>query len=507
MSEKSGFDPRSEKLRTFLNEIADLHSAASVLGWDQSTYMPPGGGEGRGNAIATLQKIAHEKSVNPEIGRELDALQPWAESLPYESDDAALVREARRDFERLTRVPASFTGEFFQHISNTYDAWVVAKPANDFAAVAPLLEKTLDLSRRYADFFPGYDHPADVWIDEYDYGMKASTIRTLFSALQAELTPLVEKIAAQEPVDDSVMRRHYAKDAQWAFGEAIARDFGYDFNRGRQDLTAHPFCTTFSNGDVRITTRLDENILDWGLMSTLHETGHALYEQGVAPHLDRTPITSGTSAGVHESQSRTWENLVGRSRGFWSHYLPKLQAAFPGVADDVTLDQFYRGLNKVERTFIRTEADEVTYNLHVIIRFGLELEMLEGKLAVRDLPAAWNSRYEEYLGITPPNDTLGVLQDVHWYGGNIGGVFQGYTLGNIMSAPFFNAAVAAHPEIPAEIAQGKFDTLHTWLRENIYRHGKKFTTSDLVQRITGGELTIEPYVAYLKGKYGELYSL
>jgi len=502
-----GFSERTAPLRNALRESFDLNSAISVLSWDQLTYMPPGGGAARGEVLATLAKLAHEKATAPEIGHMLDALEPWAETLPYESDDAALVRVARRDYEQKVRIPAEFTAEYTEHFANTYEKWAVAKPENDFSLVEESLKRSLDITRQYADYFPGYEHPADPLIDLADFGMKASTIRPLFAELQQALTPLVEAIASQPPADDSPVRRHYPRDTQWAFGEAIARDFGYDFNRGRQDVTLHPFCTTFSSGDVRITTRIDEDVLDWGLMSTLHETGHALYEQGVDARFDRTSLGGGTSAGVHESQSRTWENLVGRSRGFWKHYLPKLKQAFPGVADDVSVDQFYRAINKVERSFIRTEADEVTYNLHVIIRFGLELEMLEGRLEIHDLPEAWRARYQEALGVTPPTDTLGVLQDVHWYGGPIGGGFQGYTLGNILSAQFFNAAVSAHPQIPGEIGAGKFDTLHTFLREKIYQHGLKFTTAELVQRVTGGALSIEPYIAYLKNKYGELYTL
>lgn len=502
-----GFSERTAPLRQALRVAADLQYAEAVLSWDQLTYMPTGGGAARGEVLATLARLAHERATAPEIGHMLDELEPWAETLPYDSDDAALVRVARRDYEKDVRIPADYTAEATQHYADTYELWAKVKPENNFAAIEDNLKRSVELTLRYAEFFTGSEHPADPLIDLYDHGMKVSTIRPLFARLQQELTPLVNAITSQEPADDSPVRRHYNKDAQLALGEAIARDYGYDFNRGRQDLTLHPFCTTFSSGDVRITTRIDENVLDWGLMSTLHETGHALYEQGVAPRYDRTPLASGTSAGVHESQSRTWENLVGRSRGFWEHYLPKLMQAFPGVADDLSVDQIYRAVNKVERSLIRTEADEVTYNLHVIIRFGLELDLLEGKLSVHDLPEAWRARYQGYLGITPPNDTLGVLQDVHWYGGPVGGSFQGYTLGNILSAQFFNAAVAAHPEIPAEIGQGKFATLHGFLQENIYQHGRKYSTAELVQRVTGDDLHIEPYIAYLRNKFGELYSL
>lgn len=500
-------ESQRDELVRLLREVADLEAAAAVLEWDQMTYMPDGGAEARGRQLAVLSELAHQKATAPEIGRLLDALQPWAETLPYEHDDAALVRVARRNYERETRVPASFSAEFANHSARSYSLWAQARPENNFAAVQDSLEKTLDLSHRFADFFPGYEHPADPLIDGSDFGMKASTVRVLFDALQARLTPLVETITAQDPIDDSVLHRHWPKDAQWKFGEAIIRDFGYDFGRGRQDLTHHPFATRFAAGDVRITTRLAEDDLAWGLFSTLHEAGHAMYEQDIDPRFDAGPLGDGTSSGVHESQSRTWENIVGRSRGFWQHYYPKLQRAFPGVADDVPIEAFYRAINKVQRTLVRTEADEVTYNLHVIIRFGLELEMLEGKLAIRDLPEAWRARYQAMLGVTPPDDATGVLQDVHWFGGLIGGAFQGYTLGNILSAQFCDAALAAHPQIPDEIAQGQFGTLHGWLRDNIYQHGSKFTTADLVRRITGGPISIEPYMAYLTGKYGEIYRL
>lgn len=496
-------DALVERLRV----VNDLHSAAAVLEWDQMVYMPPEGSEGRGRQLATLQRLAHEHATNLEIGRLLDALEPWAETLPFDDDDAALVRVARRDYERVIQVPSSFAAELAEHVTEAYDLWASARPANDFALVRDSLERTLEMSHRYADFFPGYEHPADPLIDEEDYGMKASSVRVLFDELEARLRPLVNAITAQAPADDSCLHRHFPETDQRRFSEKVIKAFGYDFDRGRQDKTLHPFETRFAAGDVRITTRFDENDLSSALFSTLHESGHAMYEQGVALRLDGTPLGHGTSAGVHESQSRTWENIVGRSRGFWEHYYPELQATFPGVLDDVSVDAFYRAVNKVQRSLIRTEADEVTYNLHVIIRFGLELEMLEGKLAVRDLPEVWRARYQEAIGVSSPTETNGVLQDVHWFAGLIGGSFQGYTLGNILSAQFYDAALAAHPSIPNEIGQGQFGTLHDWLRDNIYQHGSKFTTSELVARATGGPLSIDPYIAYLTRKYGDLYGL
>jgi carboxypeptidase Taq len=495
------------ELKTRLMEVYDLEHVGALLGWDEATYMPPGGASARGRQSALIARLAHEKSIDPEIGRLLDALRPYEEGQPYDSDDASLIRVARRDFERFIKVPPQIVGEMFEHISKIYNVWVTARPENNFKALEPLLEKGVDISRRLSDFFPGSEHIADPLIDFSDYGMKATTLRTLFAQLRRELIPIVQAITSQPPADDSCLRKHYPQADQLAFGEEVIKTLGFDFNRGRRDLTHHPFMTSFSLGDVRITTRVNEDDLGYSLFSDIHESGHGMYELGIRQELEGTPLAGGTSAGVHESQSRTWENLVGRSRGFWEYFFPKLQARFPSQLDHVSLDTFYRAVNKVQRSLIRTEADEVTYNLHVMIRFDIELALLEGNLLVRDLPEYWHGRYNADMGIRAPDDRDGVMQDVHWFSGLVGGAFQGYSLGNIMSAQFFSQAVTAHPEIPAEMSQGKFGTLHSWLVENIYQHGRKFTANELIQRVTGGPLTIEPYIAYLKSKYGELYKL
>ncbi len=358
-----------------------------------------------------------------------------------------------------------------------------------------------------ADCFPGYDHPADPLIDVSDYGMRTAVIRDLFARLRAGLTPIIRAIVAQPPIDDSCLRKYYPRNDQLAFGEQIIRQFGYDFERGRQDLTHHPFATKFSVGDVRITTRINEHDLGDGLFSTLHESGHAMYEQGVDPAFEGTPLCGGVSAGVHESQSRLWENLIGRSRPFWEHFYPELQQTFPQQLGNVPLDEFYRAINRVQPSLIRTDADEVTYNLHVMIRFDLELALLEGNLKLRDLPEAWNARYAEDLGVTVPDYRDGVLQDVHWFGGLIGGAFQGYTLGNILSAQFLAAARAAHPEIDDEIGRGEFASLHGWLREHIYRHGSVYTPNELIERATGKPMEIESYLTYLRQKYTAIYGI
>jgi carboxypeptidase Taq len=491
-----------EHLKVRLREVDDLQSAASLLRWDLQTYMPAGGAPARGRQTATLSRLAHERFTDAEIGRLLDA----CDRDDLSDDDRALVRVTRRLFEQAIRVPASLVAEWNEHAAVTYQAWTAARPANDFEAVRPLLEKTLELSRRQANCFPGYDSIADPLIDTMDYGMKASTVRALFGQLREKLVPLVRAITSREPADDRCLKRRVAEADQLAFGLEVIRSYGYDFERGRQDKTVHPFMTKFSLDDVRITTRVDPDDISDALFGTLHECGHALYEQNIKSEFEGTPLANGTSNGVHESQSRLWENVVGRSRPFWEHFYPKLVAALPQFAD-VSLDAFYRAINKVQRSLIRVDADEVTYNLHVMLRFDLEVDMLEGRIAVKDLPRVWRERFEDDLGVAVPNDRDGALQDVHWYDGPIGGAFQGYTIGNILSAQFFDAAVAAHPEIPREIASGRFATLRDWLVANVYQHGAKYTAAELVERATGRPMAIDSFVGYLWRKFQPLYSL
>jgi carboxypeptidase Taq len=496
-----------DELKQLLAEPAELERVLALLSWDQSTYMPPGGTQARRRQSAIVGRLAHEKFTHPVIGRLLDEVQPYVEGLPQDSDEACLVRATRRAYDRAIKIPADFVERHNDHMAATYQAWTVARPNNDFAAVRPNLERTLELSRELANYFPGYHHIADPLIDNMDYGMRASTIKALFGDLRQHLVPLVQAIGNKEPVDHTLLHQHFPEDKQLAFGRDVVRQFGYDFQRGRLDKTHHPFMTSFSLGDVRITTRVKENDLSESLFSILHEAGHAMYEQGIRRDFESTPLAHGTSAGVHESQSRLWENVVGRSRGFWEYYFPRLQAVFPEQLGQVDAEAFYRAVNSVERSLIRTDADEVTYNLHVMLRFDLELQLLEGTLAIQDLPEAWRARYKEDLGIVPPDDRDGVLQDVHWYAFIIGGVFQGYTLGNILSAQFYAAAVKARPQIPADIGRGQFDSLHGWLRENIYAPGSKFTPAELVERVTGGAMQIGPYVAYLKAKYADIYGI
>jgi len=495
------------KLKARLREVNDLQSAAALLQWDQATYMPRAGAAARARQVATLQRLAHEQFIDEGVGRLLEEMRPYEQDLPYDSDEAGLLRVARREYERAAKVPAGFTARMAEHQAASYEVWTRARPANDFAAVRGCLEKTVDLSRELAGFFPGCRHIADPLIDFADYGLTVALLRPLFAELRGELTPLVEAIAAAPPPDDACRRQFFDPGQQLDFGLSVVRQFGYDFDRGRQDQTHHPFMTKFSLGDVRITTRVKPNDLGEALFSTLHEAGHALYEQGINPDYEGTVLAHGASAGVHESQSRLWENLVGRSLVFWQHAYPRLQTVFRTQLGHVPLATFYRAINKVQRSLIRTEADEVTYNLHVMIRFELELALLEGKLAVGDLPEAWRAAYRRDLGLEPSDDRDGVLQDVHWYAFQVGGCFQCYTLGNLMSAQFHQAALQARPDIPADIAAGRFDTLHGWLREHLYRHGSKYTAAELLQRVTGGPLQVGPYLRYLKQKYAPLYGV
>jgi carboxypeptidase Taq len=476
-----------------------------VLGWDEATYMPKGGAPARGRQSALLQRLAHERFADPALGRALDRLEPLAGKLA--PADASLVRVVRRDYARAVKVPAEYIARASTHSSASYNAWIRARPANDFAAMIPLLETTLELSREYASFFAPFDHIADPMIDDSDQGMTTATVQRLFADLRRDLVPLARVICDQPPPDDAFLRRSFAEPEQLAFGLSIARQMGYDIDRGRLDKTHHPFCTRFSVGDVRITTRVRENDIGDALFSTLHEAGHAMYEQGVAPAYEGTPLARGASSGVHESQSRLWENVVARSRPFWEHYYPALQRTFADQLGAVPLEAFHRAINKVERSLIRTDADEVTYNLHIMLRFSLELQLLEGRLRIKDLPEAWRAGMLADVGVAPSDDRDGCLQDVHWYGGGIGGGFQSYTIGNILSAQFFAAATRAHPEIPGEIAGGRFATLHGWLGDNIYRHGRTMTPDEIVARATGGPMTTAPYLTYLRGKYGELYRL
>lgn len=494
-------------LKNLWQEIARLQQISAVLHWDEATHLPEKASLARAEQSAVLQGLIHNKITSPEMGRVLESLQADEGNWPDDSLDKRFLQIVRKTYERSTCLPNDFQKKFTKQVSETYQTWIQARAKNDFKKVQPCLEKMLALTLEKTQHYKGYDHPLDSLIDDADEGFTVVKVEKLFSELREKLVPIVQKIGEAQKLDDSCLHQPYPIALQKEFGEKIIQKLGYDFSRGRLDKTHHPFCTSFSVDDVRITTRYRDNYLPDSLFSTIHEAGHALYEQGVNPDYEATPLASGTSMSVHESQSRLWENFVGRSYEFWQYFYPKLQKTFPDALQNVSLTTFYKAINCVERSFIRVDADEVTYNLHVMIRFALEKELLTGRLAIKDLRDAWNAAYEKDLGITPKDDKTGVLQDVHWYGGILGGYFQSYTLGNLMSAQFFQAAQKAHPEISHQMQSGEFANLHTYLQKNIYCHGKRFPTLDLIQNVTGATIHVDPFVSYLKTKYQKIYEV
>jgi len=489
------------QLKERLAQISDVSSANGLLMWDRQTYMPKGGVAGRAEQSATLSRIAHEMLVDAETGRLLEALDQPDPS----SEDGALVRRARREYEKATRLPGELVAEISRTTALAEPAWVEARERSDWSLFAPHLETILPLQREAAEHLGYEDHLYDALLDGYEPGAKKARLEKMFEELKTELVPLIRSISERDGEDrEAPLHNAFDEKAQERFGEEVITRFGYDWDRGRQDRTVHPFCIGLTPGDVRITTRFDPGWLSPALFGTMHETGHALYEQGVDPAYARTPLSGGTSMGIHESQSRLWENLVGRSRPFWSHFYPGLQKAFPEALGEFELEGFYRAINAVSPSEIRVEADEVTYNLHILLRFELEVALIEGSLSVSDLPSAWNAKMEEYLGITPENEATGALQDVHWSAG-LFGYFPTYTIGNVLSVALFDEAIGAYPAIPEQIAEGEFSTLLGWLRENIHRHGSRYYPDELIERVTGRPLDAAPYLKYLKNKFGQLY--
>jgi carboxypeptidase Taq len=495
-----------KQLKAALGEVYDLGKAAAVLEWDQQAYMPPGGAAGRAEQTATLRSLEHGKFTAAKIGRWLTELKKEYRRAAPESDEAALVRVTARAYDRATKVPAALVAEISRATTLAHEHWVEARRQKNFKLFEPHLENIFALQLKVAKCFGKQESPYDALLDGYEPGMKASQVRAVFAELRREIVPLVKAISARPESDDALLHRDYAEQKQWDFGLEVIQKLGYDLKRGRQDKVVHPFCTSFNTGDVRITTRVDKNFLPTCLMGTIHETGHALYEQGLDPRLERTPLCDSASLGIHESQSRMWENLVGRSRAFWKIWYPRLQAVFPENLGGVDLDSFYRAINKVKPSYIRVEADEVTYNLHTMLRFEIEVDVLEGRLAVKDIPATWNAKYNEYFGHEVTDDAAGCLQDVHWSMGLVG-YFPTYTLGNIISVQFYDQAVKDNPSISGDLERGEYGSLLKWLRENVHRHGRKYLPTELIKRVTGSGLDSKPYIAYLKRKYSEVYGL
>lgn len=494
------------RLKEILAEVDDLNRASALLSWDQEAYMPEGAAEARGQQMGTLDKIAHDMFTSPETGKLLESLQKAAKNWDPDSDEARLIKVSAKRYERELKVPGAMVAEKAQITALASQAWQQARAKSDFPTFQPHMETILDWTQRYARLFDPQDHPYDALLDKYEPGMKTADVKAIFNEIRPKQVELIKAVAAKGPIDDSMLHQHFPGQKQWDFGVEVITAFGFDWHRGRQDKVTHPFMTNLGYGDQRITTRVYEDFYNAHLFGTMHEAGHAMYEQGIPKELARTPLYDGASLAVHESQSRMWENLVGRSRPFWDHFYPKLQQIFPEQLGEVKEEAFYKAINRVAPSFIRVEADEATYNLHIMLRLELEIDLLEGRVGVKDLPDVWDERFQAYVGTVPPDDAKGVLQDVHWSAALMG-YFATYVLGNLVSAQLWEVVQKELPNLDQEIAKGSFAPLLTWLREKLHRHGAKFEPQEIVQKITGSKINGDAYIRYLQKKFGEIYSL
>jgi carboxypeptidase Taq len=495
------------KLNLAIGEVVDLQRAASLIEWDEQVYMPRGGALVHGEMIATIKKTAHQKFTSDEVGGLLETLsKDLLPGMDPASDDYRAVTVTARDYHKARRVPAEFVAEQAQAISAAQHAWIDARSRSDFTHFRPHLERLIQLKKQYIGFFPPAAHPYDVLLDDFEPGVTTADVTAIFAELRPRQVQLLQAIGERPQVDDSFLHVPYDERDMWAFGEEVITAFGFDWTRGRQDRSVHPFATGIGPDDVRITTRVVERQPFSLFFGTAHETGHALYEQGIDRRLSRSLLGNATSLGVHESQSRLWENLIGRSWPFWQHFYPTLQARFPSQLGTVTLERFFRGINRVERSLIRVEADEATYNLHVMLRVEMEIAMLTGDVHPSDLPEMWNVRMQEYLGLRPESDATGILQDIHWSIGAMG-YFATYTLGNLISAQLWDAFGRTHPDRDDRIRRGDFSTLLHWLREHVHQHGRRYEPQKLVERVTGSRIDSGPYLRYLEGKYRGIYDV
>lgn len=487
-------------------ELGVLGSCAAVLGWDQQTYMPANGAGLRGEQMAFLAGLSHGKATDPKVGELLAAVEGSDLVRDPESDAAANVRELRRGYDRATKLPAALVEELARVTTAAQQAWQQARAANDFPTFRPLLEQVVALKRQEAQAVGYADHPYNALLDEYEPGATVAEVREVFAGLTRDLVPLIKAIgeSGKKP-DRSVLERDFPVERQKVFAEAAAVAFGFDFASGRLDTTAHPFCSGVGPGDCRLTTRYNPRFFSEAFFGVLHETGHGLYEQNLPAEHFGTPVGGACSLGIHESQSRLWENQVGRGRPFWDHFFPRLRQTFPALAG-VEPDRFYFAINEVKPSLIRVEADEATYNLHVALRFELELGLISGDLAVADLPGAWNERFKAFLGLDVPDDARGCLQDIHWSFGGIG-YFPTYTLGNLYAAQLMAAARRDLGGLDDDFRRGEFGRLKLWLGEKIHRHGGRYRAGELCRRATGEPLSATPFVSYLNEKFGPLYGV
>ena len=496
-----------DQLCSHARESAMLASIESLLGWDERTYMPPAAGQHRAEQMTLISGMVHQRRTDPRIGEWLSELSTSPLAADRHSEPGTVIRQLKRDYDRQTRLPQRLVEELTRTSVLGQQRWVEARQKDDFRLFQPLLEKMFDLKREQAAAVGYQESPYDALLDEFEPGELTSNIRKVLAGLRDQLVPLVAAIReSRRRPDTSILKRTFPVDAQQQFGKEVASRVGFDFDRGRLDVTAHPFCTGIGPRDCRITTRYDEQFFPSAFFGILHEAGHGIYDQGLREELYGLPPGEAVSLGIHESQSRMWENQVGRSRAFWTHFYPEAQRRFPAALSTVPLDAFYFAINEVRPSLIRVEADEATYNLHILVRFELEQALVNDELKVADLPAAWNEKYRHYLGIEPPSDADGVLQDIHWSAGLIG-YFPTYSLGNLYSAQFFAAANRELGDLQAQFARGEFQPLRDWLRRNIHEAGQCYTPAELVQRVTGRPLAHDDLMKHLRSKFGPLYEL
>ncbi|MBV9917922.1 MAG: carboxypeptidase M32 [Solirubrobacterales bacterium] len=496
-----------KQLRERLAQLEDLRNAAGVLGWDQNTMMPPRGAPARAESLATLERISHDMFVSGETEGLLDAAAADLDGVAPDSDEARLVHVTRRRFEKARRVPSDLAAEIARAASIGQEAWVQARADSDFGVFAPYLKHNLELARRYVDCFDDFDCAYDALLDDFEPGMKTREVERLFSELRGELVPLIGSVLEhRDAVDASSLHGSFGVDRQRLLVDEVVRLMGFDHSGWRLDDTVHPFATGLGSGDVRITTRWDETYLPSGLYSAMHECGHGLYEAGVADSLQRTPLGNVDSLSLHESQSRMWENMVGRGRPFCGVLAPRIGRLFDGAAGEPDAEALYRAVNRVEPSFIRVEADEATYGLHIVLRFELEQDLIEQRLSVDELPEAWNMRMKQYLGLDVGDDALGVLQDVHWSAMLIG-YFPTYALGNLIAGQLWERVHLDVPDLDAAIGRGELAPLREWLREQVHRHGSKFSAPELLERVVGDPIAVAPFVRYLKAKLSDVYRI
>lgn len=494
-------------LKHYTERILRLWQAAAIVGWDQQTYMPEGAASARAEQLAALSETLHEMITADKCAALLEKAEAEAAGLDPDSDEARIVKHTRRQYDQATKLPAALVADLSRQQALGQDAWVRARAENDYAKFAPSMERIFELTRQKAEHLGYKDHIYDALLDEYEYGARHADITRLFEDMKPKLVALTHAITqSKSPVDSSPIFGNFPIDKQREMTLKVVQQLGFDMKFGRQDEAPHPFCSNASKFDVRLTTRFDPKYLGQAFYASLHEAGHGMYEQGSPDSFEGTVLAGGTSLGVHESQSRLWENLVGRSRAFCHYAFPLLKEAFPDALGKCDVEGFYRAVNKVQPSFIRVEADEVTYNLHILVRFEMESDLLEGKLAFKDVPEAWNAKMQAYLGITPSNNSEGCLQDVHWSEGLIG-YFPTYTLGNLLSSQLFHCIKAQEPNLDDQIASGNFAPLLTWLRENVHSHAAKFLPHEVIQKATGEPLTSAYYADYLNTKFGEIYGL